>query len=60
VEDGKGANIEGVEMGNHAAALDPDEASAEEISPKLTGQPATRIVPRQRKSRSIQRFLKIC
>jgi hypothetical protein len=38
--------------------LDPDEAGAEEISQELTRQLATQIVPRKRKHRSIQRFIK--
>jgi hypothetical protein len=58
-EDGIRAIVEGVERGNHATALDPDEESVEKVSQKLAGQLATQIVPGQGKSRSIQRLEKI-
>jgi hypothetical protein len=53
--DGVRAIAKVVERGNQAATPDPDEAGAEEISRELTGKLATRILPGQRKSRSIQR-----
>jgi hypothetical protein len=56
VEKGMGAVVEGMERGNNAAALDPDEVAVEEISWELAGQLVTQIVPGQRKSWSIQRF----
>jgi hypothetical protein len=56
VEEGMGAVVEGMERGNNAAALDPDEVAVEEISWELAGQLVTQIVPGQRKSWSIQRF----
>jgi hypothetical protein len=55
-KDGIGAVIEGVERGNHTAMPDPDKAGVEEISWKLAGLLATRIVPGQGKSRGIQKF----
>jgi hypothetical protein len=56
VLDHVGAIVEGVERGNHAIVPDLDKVSSEEVSQKLTGRLATRIVPRQGKSKSIQRF----
>jgi hypothetical protein len=44
MEDSVGTVVEGVERGNHTAALDPDKASIEEVSLKLAGQPATRAI----------------
>jgi hypothetical protein len=56
VEDGVGAIKEGVERGNHAPAPTQTRRALRRSSPELAGQLATRIVPGQRKSRSIQRF----
>jgi hypothetical protein len=58
VEGGIGIDIERVKRGNDTAALDPDEAGAEEISWEIAQQLATRIVSWQRKRRSIQDIYK--
>jgi hypothetical protein len=55
-KDGIGAIVEGVERENHAATPDPDKAGVEEVSWKLAGHLATRIVPGKGKSRGIQKI----
>jgi hypothetical protein len=57
-EDGVGAVVERLERGDHAATPDPDEAGAKEISQELAWQLVTRIVPGQRKLKSIQKLQK--
>ncbi len=47
-----GAVIEWLKGWNQAALMDPDEGGGEQ----LAGQVSARIVPRQRRSRSIQGF----
>ncbi len=54
VEGGIGIDVERVKRGDDIAALDPDEAGAEEISWEIAQQLATQIVSWQRKCRSIQ------
>ncbi len=52
-ENSEGAVVEGLERRDGAVALDPDEACGEELGWQFAGQLGARIVPGQRKSRSI-------
>ncbi len=51
-----GAVVERLKGWNQAALMDPDEGGGEQLGWQLAGQVSARIVPRQRRSRSIQGF----